>query len=109
MTKVAPGQNRTDTSSLEGYCSTIELQAQMGRNGKGKELLSQERVSVKRQGNANERRSAQMDRIGSKFLLCDCVKPEGTGDRIPSGSFAPAGALLLLSDLPRVPLRFTRG
>lgn len=24
----APDQNRTDTSSLEGYCSTIELQAQ---------------------------------------------------------------------------------
>lgn len=23
----APGQNRTDASSLEGYCSTIELQA----------------------------------------------------------------------------------
>ena len=25
---VAPDQNRTDTGSLEGYCSTIELQAQ---------------------------------------------------------------------------------
>ena len=25
---IAPGQNRTDASSLEGYCSTIELQAQ---------------------------------------------------------------------------------
>ncbi len=23
----APDQNRTDTNSLEGYCSTIELQA----------------------------------------------------------------------------------
>jgi hypothetical protein len=26
--KEAPDQNRTDTNSLEGYCSTIELQAQ---------------------------------------------------------------------------------
>jgi hypothetical protein len=26
--KLAPDQNRTDTSSLEGYGSTIELQAQ---------------------------------------------------------------------------------
>lgn len=25
---IAPDQNRTDTRSLEGYCSTIELQAQ---------------------------------------------------------------------------------
>lgn len=25
--EVAPGQNRTDARSLEGYCSTIELQA----------------------------------------------------------------------------------
>ena len=25
--KKAPDQNRTDTNSLEGYCSTIELQA----------------------------------------------------------------------------------
>lgn len=25
---LAPDQNRTDTRSLEGYCSTIELQAQ---------------------------------------------------------------------------------
>ncbi len=24
---IAPDQNRTDTRSLEGYCSTIELQA----------------------------------------------------------------------------------
>ena len=24
---LAPGQNRTDTRSLEGYCSTFELQA----------------------------------------------------------------------------------
>lgn len=26
--ELAPDQNRTDTRSLEGYCSTIELQAQ---------------------------------------------------------------------------------
>lgn len=26
-TELAPSQNRTDTRSLEGYCSTIELQA----------------------------------------------------------------------------------
>lgn len=25
----APGQNRTDTRSLEGYCSTVELQARL--------------------------------------------------------------------------------
>ena len=34
---LAPDQNRTDTRSLEGYCSTIELQAQRvndyARNG----------------------------------------------------------------------------
>lgn len=28
MFGIAPDQNRTDTRSLEGYCSTIELQAQ---------------------------------------------------------------------------------
>jgi hypothetical protein len=28
--KQAPDQNRTDTSSLEGYGSTIELQARLG-------------------------------------------------------------------------------
>lgn len=27
--KKAPSQNRTDTRSLEGYCSTIELQARV--------------------------------------------------------------------------------
>ncbi len=26
---IAPDQNRTDTHSLEGYCSTIELQAHL--------------------------------------------------------------------------------
>lgn len=29
---IAPDQNRTDTRSLEGYCSTIELQARLTIN-----------------------------------------------------------------------------
>lgn len=33
--ELAPDQNRTDTRSLEGYCSTIELQAQEGHNSSG--------------------------------------------------------------------------